>query len=99
MVVELAAVVLYLTQKAGKLIPGDVQGRTGVFPRCFAAVSTIEPTLVCLDLNAIFDSGRAAQRLLAEVPKLAQRCARPRRATASKTATGSPAPTSQWPTS
>jgi glutathione S-transferase len=72
-VAESAAVVLYLAEKAGKLIPGDVQGRTRVVQWCFAAASTIEPTLVCIDMIGIFDSGKAAQRLHAEVPKLARR--------------------------
>jgi glutathione S-transferase len=72
-VAESAAVVLYLAEKAGKLIPGDFQGRTRVVQWCFAAVSSVEPTLVGLDLIAIFDGERAAQRLHAEVPKLARR--------------------------
>ena len=72
-VAESAAVVLYLAEKAGKLIPGDVQGRTRVVQWCFAAVSTVEPTLVCLDLIEIFDSGKAAHKLQAEVRKLAGR--------------------------
>jgi glutathione S-transferase len=40
---------------------------------CFAAVSTVEPTLVCLDMIEIFDSDGAAQKLHVEVPKLARR--------------------------
>src|SRR5688572_10740426 len=72
-VAESAAVVLYLAEKAGKLIPGDVQGRTRVVQWCFAAVATVEPTLVCLDLIGILDSGKAAQKLHEEIPKLAQR--------------------------
>jgi glutathione S-transferase len=72
-VAESAAVVLYLAEKAGKLIPGDVQGRTRVVQWCLAAVSTVEPTLVCLDLIGIFDSGKAAQELHEQVPKLARR--------------------------
>jgi glutathione S-transferase len=72
-VAESAAVVLYLAEKSGKLIPGDVQGRTRVFQWCFAAVATVEPTLVCLDAIGIFDSGKAAVKLHEEVPKLAQR--------------------------
>jgi glutathione S-transferase len=72
-VAESAAVVLYLAEKAGKLIPGDVQGRTRVVQWCFAAASTVEPTLVCIDLIQIFDSGKAAHKLHAEVPKLARR--------------------------
>ena len=72
-VAESAAVVLYLAEKAGKLIPADVQGRTRVVQWCFAAVSTVEPTLVCLDLIDIFESGTAAHKLREEVRKLAGR--------------------------
>lgn len=72
-VAESAAVVLYLAEKSGKLIPADVQGRTRVVQWCFAAVGTVEPTLTCIDLLGIFDSGKAAHKLHAEVPKLARR--------------------------
>ena len=72
-VAESAAIVLYLAEKAGKLIPGDVEGRTRVVQWCFAAVGTVGTTLVCLDLIGMFDPGRAAARLHAEVPKLAGR--------------------------
>lgn len=72
-VAESAAVVLYLAEKAGKLIPGDVQGRTRVVQWCFAAASTVEPTLVCLDLIEIFDRDRAAHHVTAEVRKIAGR--------------------------
>ncbi len=72
-VAESAAVVLYLAEKAGKLIPGDVQGRTRVVQWCFAAVGTVEPTLTCLDLIGIFDRGGGAQAVGAEVRKLAGR--------------------------
>ena len=72
-VAESAAVVLYLAEKAGKLIPGDVQGRTRVVQWCFAAVSTVEPTLVCLDLIGIFDRSKNTRKLTAEVRKLAGR--------------------------
>ena len=40
-VAESAAVVLYLAEKAGKLIPSDVHGRTRVVQWCFAAVGTV----------------------------------------------------------
>jgi glutathione S-transferase len=70
-VAESAAVVLYLAEKAGKLIPGDVQGRTRVVQWCFAATSTVEPTLVSLDIVEIFDGGN--DKLKAEVRKLAGR--------------------------
>jgi glutathione S-transferase len=68
-----AAVVLYLAEKAGKLIPGDVQGRTRVVQWCFAAVSSVEPTLTCMDAIEIFDSGKTARNVLTEVRKLAGR--------------------------
>jgi glutathione S-transferase len=72
-VAESAAIVLYLAEKASKLIPSDVQGRTRVVQWCFAAVSTVGTTLVCLELIELFDSGKAAHELHAEVPKLARR--------------------------
>jgi glutathione S-transferase len=72
-VAESAAVVLYLAEKAGKLIPGDVQGRTRVVQWCFAATSTVEPTLVCGDIIEIFDRDNAAHKVKAEVRKLAGR--------------------------
>src|SRR5688572_10452174 len=40
-VAESPAEVLYLAEKAGKLIPDDLQGRTRVTQWCFAAVSTV----------------------------------------------------------
>src|SRR6185436_12437502 len=72
-VTESAAIVLYLAEKAGKLIPGDFQGRTRVVQWCFAAVASVEPTLTCLDILAIFDSGQTAPKLHAETRKLAGR--------------------------
>lgn len=68
---ESAAIVLYLAEKAGKLIPGDVQGRTRVTQWCFAAVSTIDPTFTSLDMVEIFDPDNA--KLKGEVKKLAGR--------------------------
>lgn len=72
-VAESAAIVLYLAEKAGKLIPGNAQGRTRVVQWCFAATSTVGTTLVCIDLIGIFDSGQAAPKLHAEMHKLAGR--------------------------
>jgi glutathione S-transferase len=72
-VAESPAVVLYLAEKGGKLIPGDVQGRTRVVQWCFAAFSTVQPTLTCLDLIDMFDSDKAAHNLRAQVRKLAGR--------------------------
>ena len=70
---ESAALVLYLAEKAGKLIPSDVQGRTRVVQWCFAAASTVEPTLMCLDCIDIFDQRKAAGDVRVEVVKLANR--------------------------
>jgi glutathione S-transferase len=72
-VAESAAVVLYIAEKAGALIPADVQGRTRVVQWCFAAVSSVEPTLVSLDVLDIFDTDNAAHKVKAEVRKLAGR--------------------------
>src|SRR5688500_4571855 len=72
-VAESAAVVLYLAEKAGKLIPADFQGRTRVAQWCFAAVSTVAPTLTCLEAIEIFDSDGAARKVAAKVRELADR--------------------------
>jgi glutathione S-transferase len=68
-VAESAAEVLYIAEKAGTLIPSDVQGRTRVVQWCFAAVSTVAPTFQALDVIAIFDAGNT--KLETEVRKLA----------------------------
>lgn len=49
-VAESAAILLYLAEKAGKLIPADFQGRTRVVQWCFAAVSTVAPQLAEIQL-------------------------------------------------
>ncbi len=72
-VAESAAVVLYVAEKAGRLIPSDVQGRTRVVQWCFAATSSVEPSLVCLDFIDIFDSAKAATKLKEDVRKIARR--------------------------
>ena len=72
-VAESAAILLYLAEKAGKLIPSDVGGRTHVVQWCFAAASTVGTTLTCIDLIEIFDSDKAAPNLHAETRKLAGR--------------------------
>jgi glutathione S-transferase len=72
-VAESAAVVLYIAEKAGRLIPADVQGRTRVVQWCFAAVGTVEPTLTSLDIIDIFDADKVAGTVRAEARKLAGR--------------------------
>jgi glutathione S-transferase len=72
-VAESAAILLYIAEKAGRLIPSDVQGRTTVMQWCFAAVSTVGPTLQCIELIEIFDENKTATHVLAETRKLAAR--------------------------
>jgi glutathione S-transferase len=69
-VAESAALMLYLAEKAGRLIPRDLEGRTRVVQWCFAAVSTVGPTLTCIDL---IESDNAAHKVNAEVRKIASR--------------------------
>src|SRR5204862_4574806 len=72
-VAESAAVVLYLAEKAGKLMPDDAEGRSRVVQWCFAAVATVGTTLVCIDVIEIFDDAHAAPKLHAAVRKIAGR--------------------------
>ncbi|HEX4449725.1 MAG TPA: glutathione S-transferase family protein [Kofleriaceae bacterium] len=72
-VAESAAVVLYLAEKAGKLIPSDAQGRTRVAQWCFAAVSTVAPILSSIEIIEIFDADKSAHKIISEVTKIASR--------------------------
>jgi glutathione S-transferase len=72
-IAESAAILLYVAEKAERLIPSDVRGRTTVMQWCFAAVSTVAPTLQSLDLIEIFDEDKTATKVLAETRKLAAR--------------------------
>lgn len=72
-IAESAAILLYVAEKAGRLIPGDVRGRTTVVQWCFAAVSTVGATLQSLDIIEIFDEDKAATKVLEETRKLAAR--------------------------
>jgi len=73
-VAESGAIVLYLAEKAGKLIPRDFHGRMHVTQWCFAAAATLLPTFQAMDLAAMFDPDRAARRLHEALPGLSQRC-------------------------
>jgi len=72
---ESSAILLYVAQKSGKLIPADLQGRTRVTQWCYVATSTIEPTLITLDMVDIFGNQDSddIKKLRAEVRKLADR--------------------------
>jgi glutathione S-transferase len=72
-VAESAAVVLYLAEKAGKLIPPDVEGRTRVLQWCLAAVSTVAPLLQAIDLIEIFDKDKVAHQVMAGTRDVATR--------------------------
>jgi glutathione S-transferase len=60
-VAESGAAVLYIAEKAGKLIPSDFQGRIRVTQWCFAALTTVAPTLSLIglgDIAGLKDEGR-----------------------------------------
>ena len=50
-----------------------MQGRTRVIQWCFAASSTVEPILTCIDLVDIFDSDKAADKVKEGARKIARR--------------------------
>jgi glutathione S-transferase len=72
-VAESAAILLYLAEKAGKLHADDLRARTRVTQWCFAAVATLAPTFIAMDLAGMFDPDKAALQLHAQLPKLAGR--------------------------
>ncbi len=72
-VAESAAILLYVAEKANRLVPADVQGRTTVMQWCLAAVSTVAPTLQAVETIEIFDEDKTATKVLAETKKLAAR--------------------------
>jgi glutathione S-transferase len=57
-VAETGAIVIYLAEKAGKLIPTDLRGRSRVTQWCCTALNNIEPTL--LQIQVIDGGGEAA---------------------------------------
>lgn len=50
-VAESGAILLYIAEKSGQLLPQDLAGRTHVTQWCFAAASTVSPTLSILALG------------------------------------------------
>ncbi|NVJ14421.1 glutathione S-transferase family protein [Myxococcus sp. AM010] len=62
---ETGAILLYLAEKTGSLLPADLQGRAQVTRWCFAALNTLEPPLfqiVMIDLLGAADPTGAQRR-------------------------------------
>jgi len=62
---ESAAILLYLAEKTGRLIPSDLQGRAQVTRWCFAALNSMEPPLfqiLMIDLLGAADPTGAQRR-------------------------------------
>ncbi len=72
-VAESGAVLLYLAEKAGKLIPADFQGRMRVTQWCFAALATVERPLWEIRMIDAFHKGEPAGRRAALVKEACRR--------------------------
>ena len=68
-VAESGALLLYIAEKAGKLIPPDFKGRMRVVQWCFAALTTVERPLMEIQLIDKFGGGDGAENRRAEMVK------------------------------
>jgi glutathione S-transferase len=59
---ETGAILLYLAEKSGRLMPPDLQGRAQVTRWCFAALNTVEPPLFQLGMIDLFSPGDPAEQ-------------------------------------
>ena len=60
-VAESGAVLLYLADKSGKLIPPDFEGRIRVVQWCFAALATVERPMMEIQMIDKFGGGEGAE--------------------------------------
>jgi glutathione S-transferase len=74
---ESGAVLLYIAEKAGKLIPADFAGRTQVVQWCFAALATVERPLFEIQMIDGGLGGQGARERRAALVKEAGRRALP----------------------
>ena len=72
-VAESGAVLLYLADRAGKLIPPDFKGRIRVIQWCFAALATVERPMMEIQLIDKFGGGEGAGQRRAEMVESAGR--------------------------
>jgi glutathione S-transferase len=68
-VAESGAVLLYIAEKAGKLIPSDFEGRMRVVQWCLAALATVERPLMEIQMIDKFGGGEDAEKRRADLVK------------------------------
>jgi glutathione S-transferase len=69
-VAETGAIVLYIAEKAGVLIPADLKGRSLVTQWCFTALNNLEPTMLQIQ---VIDGGGEKATGVQRRPELVER--------------------------